>query len=99
MAVVAGTERKVLRENSDSVGTCPVGETSHHIFFQPVGLPAAASQSRERLNCRNPAPALGGLSIGSGTRVALLFSPPIRSGCDQLILCNRHGSVYGSRTH
>ena len=96
MAVMAGTERKVWRDNFDSVGTCPVGETSHHIFFEPVCLPAAASQSREKLNCRDPAPALGGLSIGSGTRVALLCSPPIRSGCDQLLLCNRHGSVYGS---
>jgi len=99
VAVVAVTERKALRENSDSVGTCPVGETSHLFFFQPFGLPAAASQSRGRLNRRAPAPALGGLSIGSGTRVALLFSPPIWSGCDELLLCNRHGSVYGSRTY
>ena len=46
MAVVAVTERKALRENPDSVGTCPVRKTSHFFFFQPFGLPAAASQLR-----------------------------------------------------
>jgi len=98
VAVVTVTERKALSGNSDSVGRCPVGETSHLFFFPPYGLLAAASQSRERLNRRTPAPALGGLSIGSGTRVALLFSPRTRSGCDELLLCNRHRSVNGSRT-